>query len=45
MSTVLGEVQDIASYLAMSPESLSRSLKKLEQEGRIRNNSRSITLL
>ena len=37
--------QDIASYLAMSPESLSRSLKQLEQDGRIRNKTRSITLL
>lgn len=36
--------QDIASYLCMSPECLSRSLRKLEQEGHIRNTRDGITL-
>jgi CRP/FNR family transcriptional regulator len=37
--------QDIASYLWMSPESLSRSLKNLEEEGYIRNTREGITLV
>lgn len=37
--------QDIACYLGLTPESLSRSLKKLEKQGLVRNSLRSITLL
>ncbi len=36
---------DIACYLGLCPESLSRALKKLEKEGVIRNRSKSIELL
>lgn len=36
---------DIASYLGLRPESISRALKKLEKEGVIRNRSKSIELL
>lgn len=45
---VLGEPRTVeieASYLGLRPESLSRSLKKLEKEGIIRNRSKSIELL
>ena len=36
---------DIACYLGLCPETLSRALKKLEKEGVIRNRSKSIELL
>jgi len=36
---------DIACYLGLRPESLRRALHKLQNEGMIRNNSKSIDLL
>ena len=36
---------DIASYLGLRPESLSRALSKLQNEGVLRNQSKRLTLL
>lgn len=36
---------DIASYLGLRPESLSRALSKLQREGSIRNSAKQIELL
>ncbi len=37
--------QDIAGFLGLSPESLSRSLKRLEESGAIENHRKSIVLV
>ena len=36
---------DIACYLGLRPESLSRALSRLQREGIIRNHTKSIELL